>query len=144
MEVTVHEKGTLCQIRSQRSSFDCDSSTIDGILGLTSVGQAKLRLDSPHLPLRPRSSIQYAQVYAPLDVVPAMRNNGESSGLETDSMQAQTRLLRLLDQQQSWYDAQQQAALAAEQLLSLCEHHQQQCLHLNLQTQQALPQSIAY
>ncbi|MCY2978433.1 MAG: hypothetical protein NTU79_07185 [Planctomycetota bacterium] len=35
------------------------------------------------------------------------------------------RLVRLLDRQQAWYDSAQQAANAAEQLLLLCEHHQQ-------------------
>ena len=41
--------------------------------------------------------------------------------------------------QQAWYDAEQRVALAAEQLLSLCEHHQQQWLHPIQQIQRASP-----
>ena len=41
--------------------------------------------------------------------------------------------------QQAWYDAEQRVALAAEQLLSLCEHHQQQWLLPNQQIQTASP-----
>jgi hypothetical protein len=40
-------------------------------------------------------------------------------------MLGRERLVRLLDRQQAWYDSAQQAANAAEQLLFLCEHHQQ-------------------
>ena len=95
------------------SSFDCDSSTIDVILGLSTNGCSKLRLDMPESRL-PDPHLMESCRRPPCHTV--------------DADFKRERLLRLLDRQQAWYDAAHQAALAAERLLSLCEHHQQQWL----------------
>ena len=143
MEIAVNEKVNSWQNRGQSSSFDCDSSAMDGILGLNSLASSDLRLDCPQLPLGPKNPIRESRVCTPLEFIAADRKPDDSWCLESDSMtRKQARLLRLLDRQQSWYDAQQQAALAAEQLLSLCEHHQQQCLPSNQQTHQAQPVNL--
>lgn len=128
---------------ARASSFDCDPCSIDVILGRRIVGDLNLRIDSGSsiMPLtkptlRPSSSqhvdIRYATsglqepqtriVRKPLPVFEI------TQGLR------QERLSRLLDQQQAWYDAQQKAALAAEQLLQLCEHHQQPWLQDPIRT----------
>ena len=113
------------------SSFDCDPSAMDSLLGVGSKNGIKLRIDMPEAPARQES-----------------RDTKESrlgQPSHTESRLGQPcytdQLLRLLDRQQAWYDAQQQAARAAEQLLSLCEHHQQQWLQPNPQTQPASPVS---
>ncbi len=114
--------GTNARNRSNRpSSFDCDSSDMDCILGLPTDGSIKLRLDKAESRIV-ESQIVEAQCRPPC--------HAESIVLSLDAEAdfKQERLLRLLAQQQAWYDAAQQAALAAEQLLSLCEHHQQQWL----------------
>ena len=148
-----------------KNTFECDALTMDALLGYNSVGEQRLRLDpaqhssSPRLEARqnksnhsnqydfsqydsssPAESKRAAEVYAPLEVVPAnsakfrIDSATKLVGLHCDEELKRDRLLRLLAQQQSWYDAQQKAALAAEQLLALCEHHQQQWLQPNQQT----------
>ena len=139
MEVSVR-KPFAAENRSSNNSFDCDSSALDAILGLPPIGKAQLRVDKAES--RPQSHLgkQPAQIHAPLSVVPAASSSnarGSSPvGLElhADAEFKRERLVRLLDRQQAWYDAQQQAARAAEQLLSLCEHHQQQWLLSNQPT----------
>ena len=103
---------------------------MDSILGLRPNGNSLLRVDNAELPRPSHLHQRDTQVYAPIEVV---------LSLELDPEFKRERLLRLLDQQQAWYDAEQRIALAAEQLLSLCEHHQQQWLHPIQQIQRASP-----
>ncbi len=139
MEVSVR-KLSASDHRSSSNSFDCDSAALDAILGLNPNGQCQLRVDRAESAPKSHLGKQPAQVYAPLEVVPVASSPSvcESSpvGLEllSDAEFKRERLARLLDRQQAWYDAHQQAARAAEQLLSLCEHHQQQWLLPNQPT----------
>ena len=133
MEVKSSQKKTSKSNRI-RSSFECDSEAIDTVLGLCVLGNAQLRTDSAHRLQPPQFTSQVSQVYAPIEVVPKYRpqrdGHAQSSELqwELGSDLKRERLIRLLDRQQAWYDAEQQAAAVAERLLSLCEHHQQQWL----------------
>ena len=131
--------------RIQSSSFECDSSAMDAILGLRPNGNFLLRVDNAGLPRPSHLYNRDTQVYAPIEFV--LANNNQRDGcsnprvlsLEQDPEFKRERLLRLLDQQQAWYDAKQRVALAAEQLLTLCEHHQQQWLLPNQQIQTTSP-----
>ena len=131
MEVASTANASLKTNRIQ-SSFDCDSAAIDSVLGLCVLGDAKLRADTAECLKPPRS--RALQVYAPIEIVPKPRTgcdpNAPAQDLqwEMGSDLKRERLFRLLDRQQAWYDAEQQAAAAAEQLLALCEYHQQQWL----------------
>jgi hypothetical protein len=127
------EHGTV----SRSSSFDCDPCSIDVILGRSVVGDRNLRMDSgsstgPRKPtLRPSDSQHEVIRYATsgLEEPQTRIVRKPAPVFEITQGLRQERLSRLLDQQQAWYDAQQKAALAAEQLLQLCEHHQQPWLH---------------
>jgi len=131
--------------RSSNNSFDCDSAALDAILGLNPIDKVQLRVDraepTPHSYL----GKEPAQVYAPMEVVaaaPSQRERGSNSvglGFVADAEFKRERLVRLLDRQQAWYDAHQQAARAAEELLTLCEHQQQQFLLPNHPTLTTLP-----
>ena len=139
MEVSVR-KPLITDNRSSSNSFDCDSAALDAILGLNPIGQRQLRVDKAESAPNSHLGKQPTQIYAPLEVVPAASSSiarySNPIGLEllADVEFKRERLVRLLDRQQAWYDAQQQAARAAEQLLSLCEHHQQQWLLPNQPT----------
>ncbi len=125
---------TNTSLRTNRiqSSFDCDSAAIDSVLGLCVLGDAQLRADSAECLKPPRG--RALQVYAPIEIVPKacsgrdLKAPAQDLQWELGSDLKRERLFRLLDRQQAWYDADQQAASAAEQLLALCEHHQQQWL----------------
>lgn len=144
MEVSVR-KPLVTSNRSSSNSFDCDSAALDAVLGLNPNGQRQLRVDKAEPAPKSHLGRQPAQVYRPFDVVPAasFSSVGDSNpiGLDllADAEFKRERLVRLLDRQQSWYDAHQQAAQAAEQLLSLCEHHQQQWLLPNQPTLTSRP-----
>ncbi len=124
------EVATTEYVKFRSSSFECDSTAMDSILGLRPNGKSLLRVDNAELPRPSHLRERVSQVYAPIEVV---------LSLELDAEFKRERLLRLLDRQQAWYDAEQRVALAAEQLLSLCEHHQQQWLLPNQQIQTASP-----
>jgi hypothetical protein len=117
---------------------------MDSLLGIANNSHIKRRIDMPDSRRRPAC---HSQIYAPLEVVQrdqVSQNHVSRTkvvSLQQDAEFQRDQLLRLLDQQQAWYDAQQQAARAAEQLLSLCEHHQQQWLQPIPQTQPASPVS---
>ncbi len=116
---------------SQQSSFDCDSSAMDSILGLPTNGGIKLRLDmaeSRFVESRFVESRFEESRFVESRWGPPCHTESKVLRLEADAEFKRERLLRLLAQQQAWYDAAHQAALAAQQLLSLCEHHQQQWL----------------
>ena len=116
---------------SQQSSFDCDSSAIDSILGLPTNGGIKLRLDMAESRIVEARLVESRLVKSRFIEArwrPLCHTESKVLCLDADADFKRDRLLRLLAQQQAWYDAAQQAALAAEQLLSLCEHHQQQWL----------------
>ncbi len=151
MEVIAKKHVSPRENRVRSSSFECDALAMDAILGLNAIGEKSFRLDTPQPAVTPKieawrspQAIDWAspkssttalpaEVYAPTEIV-SVESLHDPLSLETEPAMKRSRLLRLLDQQQSWYDAQQQAAFAAEQLLSLCEHHQQQWLHPNQQT----------
>ena len=131
MEVASTVKNSLKTNRIQ-SSFECDPAALDFVLGLCVLGTAQLRADAAECLSPPKGRVP--QVYAPIETVPKTRT-GRDRSESVDDVQwelgsdlKRERLFRLLDRQQAWYDAGQQAAAAAEQLLSLCEHHQQQWL----------------
>ncbi len=141
MEVIAKEKTTRPGESTVRSnSFECESSAMDSLLGVANNSHMKRRIDTAESLCRPS---RQPQIYAPLEVVqrdkvsPNQDLRTNFIGLVQDTELKRDRLLRLLDRQQAWYDAQQEAARAAEQLLSLCEHHQQQWLQANPQTQPA-------
>lgn len=146
MEVSVR-KPLVTDKRSSSNSFDCDSAALDAILGLNPNGHRQLRVDRAESAPKSHLGKQPAQVYAPLEVVPNASSSSACDsnhiGLEllADVEFKRERLVRLLDRQQAWYDAQQEAARAAEQLLSLCEHHQQQWLLPNQPTLTSPPRS---
>ena len=131
MEVANTTNASLRTNRIQ-SSFECDSAAIDSVLGLCVLGDAQLRADSAECLRPPRG--RALQVYAPIEVVPKVRTGRDTNAPAQDlpwelgSDLKRERLFRLLDRQQAWYDAGQQAAAAAEKILALCEHHQQQWL----------------
>jgi hypothetical protein len=113
------------------STFDCDPSAIDSILGRRTIGASELRIDAGH-------SVNVTTASTPNSIAYSIQGNQEPLTLivrrsppvsEISQGLDQERLGRLLCQQQAWYDAQTQAALAAEQLLQLCEHQQQPWLH---------------
>ncbi len=145
MEVIAKEKTTSSSESTVRSnSFECESSAMDSLLGVANNSQMKRRIDTGDSRCRP---VCHSQIYAPLEVVQRGKVS-QNQDLRTkvislckDAEFKRDQLLRLLDQQQAWYDAQQQAARAAEQILSLCEHHQQQWLQRNPQTHPASPVS---
>ena len=147
MEVVVTEQTHCKASRIQNNSFECDSSAMDSILGLRSNGNSLLRFDNAELPRPSHLHKQDTQIYAPIEIVLTDNSPRDNClkpnvlSLELDPEFKRQRLLRLLDQQQAWYDAGQQAVSAAEQFLSLCEHHQEQWLQSNQQTQTA---SLAY
>ena len=85
---------------------------MDSILGLKTLGERNLRFDR-------------AEPWRIQDLPAPLKPNCSHTVLELDAMLRRERLVRLLDRQQAWYDSAQQAANAAEQLLLLCEHHQQ-------------------
>ena len=141
MEVAATERIDSKTSPIRNNSFECDSSDIDSILGICSIGNSSLRVDNTEL-LRPSHLVKRdAQVHAPLEI--AIADNSQRDcrlkpnvlSLELDAELKRQRLLRLLDHQQAWYDAEKQAVSAAEQFLSLCEHHQEQWLQSNQQTQ---------
>ncbi|HUP77773.1 MAG TPA: hypothetical protein VM260_04360 [Pirellula sp.] len=139
MEVAATDKIDSKTSRLRNSSFECDSFDIDSILGICSIGNSSLRVDNAGLP-RPSHLVKRdAQVHAPIEVAIADNSQRDSClkpnvlSLELDAELKRQRLLRLLDHQQAWYDVGQQAISAAEQFLSLCEHHQQQWLQSNQQ-----------
>lgn len=142
MEIVKTEQAVKAS-RIRNNSFECDSSAMDSILGLRPNGHSRLRVDNAELPCSSHLCKRDTQVYAPIEVVLTDNSQRDSCpnpsvlSLELDPELKRQRLLRLLDQQQAWYDAEQQAVLAAEQFLSLCEHHQQQWLQSNQQTQSA-------
>jgi hypothetical protein len=144
MEVSVR-KNSATENRSSSNSFDCESSALDAILGLTAVGKAQLRVDEAESSPKSHIGKLLPQIHAPLNVVPAASSSSfrgsNPVGLEllADAEFKRDRLVRLLDRQQAWYDAQEQAARAAEQFLSLCEHHQQQWLLPNQPTSTSQP-----
>ncbi len=111
---------------SQQSSFDCEPSAIDSILGLPKNGSAKLRLDKAESRFVEKPFMESRFMESRWR--PRCHIEPKVLSLVADADFKRERLLRLLAQQQAWYDAAQQAALAAEQFLSLCEHHQQQWL----------------
>lgn len=127
------EHGTV----SQSSSFDCDPCSIDVILGRSVVGDRNLRMDSgssaaltkPTLRLSDSQRVDIRYATSGLEEPQTRIVRTPAPVFEITQGLRQERLSRLLDQQQAWYDAQQKAALAAEQLLQLCEHHQQPWLH---------------
>jgi len=144
MEVIETAAGTAAEQPTRRvskSCFECDPEALDSMLGISSEiasgtsGHRFLRLDQAHA--FNGSHLSTAVVHVPLEIVSA-ETQPEFSGpewvSEVDEGLRRERLVRLLDQQQAWYDAAQRAALAAEQLLTLCEHHQQQWLPTNQQT----------
>ncbi len=118
-------------MQSAVSSFECDAAAMEAILGLTTIGDKHIRLDASQPSAAPKTALfaTAREHRHPLAQPPIVLPSSESQA----EIQRE-RLMRLLEQQQSWYDAHQQAASAAEQLLSLCEHHQQQWLHPNQQT----------
>jgi len=133
MEVINRAKSIEKMTRIQ-SSFECESAAIDTVLGLCVLGNAQLRADSAETLKPSQLTSRDSQVYAPMEVVPKV-NNRHNGTVQANDLQwelgsdlKRERLFRLLDRQQAWYDAEHQAAAAAEQLLSLCEHHQQQWL----------------
>ncbi len=121
------KKSSPSRATARSSSFDCDPSAIDALLGVVSKSGIKLRIDMPEAAAKQESRETKDSRWGP----PCYTESRWGPPCHTD------RLLRLLDRQQAWYDAQQQAARAAEQLLSLCEHHQQQWLQANPQNQPA-------
>ena len=140
MEIVNQAKSITKKIRVQ-SSFECDSATIDIVLGRCVLGNAQLRADSAESRKPSQLTGRHSQVYAPMEVVPkatTLRNGADThrkGTVQATDLQCELgsdlkreRLFRLLERQQACYDAEQQAAAAAEQLLSLCEHHQQQWL----------------
>ena len=133
MEVINRAKSNTKKISIQ-SSFECDSVAIDSVLGLCVHGNAQLRADSAETLKPSQLASRASPVYAPMEVVPKSNSRRVGTVRDNDlqwelgSDLKRERLFRLLDRQQAWYDAEHQAAAAAEQLLSLCEHHQQQWL----------------
>jgi hypothetical protein len=112
MEVTCGQNSEPVYSRPVRSSFDCEFTTIDSILGLRSIGNQRLRIDVPRTTRAAETN--------------AIDSNVCARGItEIDVAIRHERLIRLLHQQQAWYDAAQQAAESADYLLKLCEHHQQ-------------------
>ena len=124
------------------SFFDCDPCSIDVILGRRVAGDRNLRMDSgcstrrTKPTLRPSDSQHVDIRYAISGLEEPRIRIVRKPAPVFEIMQGlrQERLSRLLDQQQAWYDAQQKAALAAEQLLQLCEHHQQPWLQDPIRT----------
>jgi len=122
---------------SRSSTFECEASTIDSILGRCVLGDRNLRIDAggseipcaeqPLCSNFPKVEIRYATSGLQEPRTQIVRKKPPVFEI-TKGLQ-QERLRRLLDQQQAWYDAAQKAALAADQLLQLCEHHQQPWLH---------------
>ena len=112
MEIATRQESHINAIRNRSSSFDCDSASIDSILGLKTLGDRKVRIDRAEPRLSEDLSVPRKPKCAP-------------GVFELDTMHQQERLLRLLDRQQAWYDSAQHAANVAEQHLLLCEHHQQ-------------------
>ena len=143
MEVVTTEQANFKSSRIRNNSFECDSSAMDSILGLRPNGSSLLRIDKAELPHPPHLHERVTRVYAPIEVVLTDSSSRDSClernvlSLELDADFKRQRLLRLLDQQQAWYDTGQRAASAAEEFLSLCEHHQQQWLQTNQQTRTA-------
>jgi hypothetical protein len=128
---------------SRSSSFDCDPCSIDDILGRRVVGDRNLRMDYGvsdwplTKPTRRPSSSQHVDIRYATSGMQEPQTRIVRKPLpvfEITQGLRQERLSRLLDQQQAWYDAQQKAALAAEQLLQLCEHHQQPWLQDPIRT----------
>ena len=112
MERATRRKSSNDEKPNRSSSFDCDSASMDSILGLKTLGDRNLRFDR-------------AEPWRIQDLPAPLKPNCSHTVLELDAMLRRERLVRLLDRQQAWYDSAQQAANAAEQLLLLCEHHQQ-------------------
>ncbi len=112
MECATRRKSSNDEKPNRSSSFDCDSASIDSILGLKTLGDRNLRIDR-------------AEPWRIQDLPAPLKPNCAHAVLELDALLRRERLVRLLDRQQAWYDSAQQAANAAEQLLLLCEHHQQ-------------------
>jgi hypothetical protein len=110
MEVSVRH--TLAkENRSSSNSFDCDSSALDAILGLNPNGERQLRVDRAATAPRSHFEKRSAQVYAPLEVIhaaPTLCTRGSNTvalDLMSDTQFKRERLVRLLDRQQTWYDA---------------------------------------
>ena len=112
MEIAERTESANVAKRIRSSCFDCDATVIDSILGRRTLGDRKVRID-PAEPARCEG------------LLPPHKLNGAEHVFEINASLQRVRLLRLLDRQQEWYDAGLQAAKAAEQLLLLCEHHQQ-------------------
>ena len=171
------KKSSPSRPTARSSSFDCDPSAIDALLGVVSKSgikaNSRLKTTSVMQPLSglsgrlsqresdftlpPGGSSEARGGYDPFCRSPKLRIDMPEAPAKQESRDTKDsrwgppcytdsrwgppcyteQLLRLLDRQQAWYDAQQQAARAAEQLLSLCEHHQQQWLQANPQNQPA-------
>lgn len=146
------EKNDLRALRKP-SVFECDPATLDVILGRGKLGERNLRFDAAHLEPTSKQSAACTQPSGPEATSAVDAKAGDiryaTSGLqepltrvvrkkpptfEIDRGLQQERLKRLLDQQQAWYDEAQMAASAAEQLLQLCEHHQQLWLQDSIRT----------
>ncbi|MEQ1827698.1 MAG: hypothetical protein ABL921_17190 [Pirellula sp.] len=101
-----HVVGNACN-----SSFDCEPSAIDSILGLRTIGDKNIRFDSPDSPNgKTKPGLGPVEPQPVVDVLLELRRE---------------RLLRLMAQQQALYEAEEKSAMDAEEMLQLCEHQQQ-------------------
>ena len=138
MEIVDRTDSVIKSKRAQSSSFECEPAIIDSILGLKSLGHRNIRIDynvfseglTPPQRNRPKVSFARRPTRRCTETFghktrPRPELSDQRNVPEIDASLQRERLLRLLDRQQAWYDAAQQAAQAAEQLLLLCEQHQQ-------------------
>ncbi len=130
MEVTTRTTRSIGNSRTRHNSFECDSEAMDAILGIRSLGERHLRIDQRETGA-PQSRQSRPLVYAPIELVlqarPAFPVPAEQP-VPTNQPNAKEQRDRLLVLESAWYDASEKAASAAEELLSLYEHHQQQWL----------------
>ena len=94
MERATRRKSSNDEKPNRSSSFDCDSASMDSILGLKTLGERNLRFDR-------------AEPWRIQDLPAPLKPNCSHTVLELDAMLRRERLVRLLDRQQAWYDSAQ-------------------------------------
>ncbi|MCU0710531.1 MAG: hypothetical protein MUC43_00630 [Pirellula sp.] len=107
------------------SSFDTEPREFRQWL-VESTGDRRMRID---LPATPISQVQPKSVYGVCQPIKSMPSCTESQPPGLSEVEKQSRLVRLLEKQQEWYDAREQARVRAEYYLDIIDQHQKQWLN---------------
>lgn len=107
------------------SSFDLEPTEFRQWL-VESTSERRMRIDQPATPISP---VQPKSVYGVCQPIKSVYSCTGSQPPGLNEMEKQSRLVRLLEKQQEWYDAREQARVRAEYYLDIIDQHQKQWLN---------------